>query len=446
MYEGFARLGGTEIINNERSRQYAETEGCSITWMTGPRCETLADALGDDPYSTSGVAQAPWYDVEDERTHRFFGVYAVSIGGISDSTVTAEVTEGITAGGVIGARRDAVRYLKFRVLLTARGEDALEYGMSWLKSALTPRECGVHQQGCGTTDIEFFLSCPPAPEDEEADEDYEARVDRYYRGYHDVARNSGPLEERTFRRGESWGRFVNFIIACQNPYLLSRPKAITFEPTLPQVVDDTAYNMVPVPSAELPGPAVLVATNFSTNPSLELDAEGWLFDATAVSGDDPLPLTTDGVSTDMASVGAQSYRVRLLGNGAGGDSGTADLIAYQDVEIAYEAGLRVSCTMWAGVLVSQGLSVSDVQEISVDLQWLDGADADIGSPVNIGSVSSPGPTAPGETFVKRSIAVPATAVKARVSATATVDWASSATASLNSDIRLYCDALGVIVP
>jgi hypothetical protein len=42
--------------------------------------------------------------------------------------------------------------------------------------------------------------------------------------------------------------------------------------------------------------------------------------------------------------------------------------------------------------------------------------------------------------------VPATAVKARVSATATVDWASSATASLNSDIRLYCDALGVIVP
>src|SRR5690606_5859513 len=82
--------------------------------------------------------------------------------GLNVSTRSASVTEGIDDGAVIGRTRRSARQGRVRATLLARGRDALDYGISWLNSALDPDACGQHGTGCGTTDLEYLTDCPPA--------------------------------------------------------------------------------------------------------------------------------------------------------------------------------------------------------------------------------------------------------------------------------------------
>jgi hypothetical protein len=162
IFDGFLTFGGNEIVNSARSIGYTQTSDCGAGWLVGPNCPGLLDAINENvPYTYANIADAPWYDVEDEVSHRFLGVHGIIIEGITDSTRTAQVAEGITDGGVVGQPRFATRRVRVEVMLTAQGQDALEYGLAWLNAALIPRNCSVHGASCGSADVSFFTACPP---------------------------------------------------------------------------------------------------------------------------------------------------------------------------------------------------------------------------------------------------------------------------------------------
>ncbi|QGZ16724.1 minor tail protein [Microbacterium phage Dewdrop] len=161
-YEGYLAFGGNEVVNNERARGYAESADCPMFWLKGARCFGLAPAIGDSTYDYSNIINAPWYDsTVDEISRRFFGVFATEIEGVEDSTRTAKFTEGIDDGGVIGRARRATREVKVKALLLGRGQDAVEYGQSWLSSVLDPDACGQLSVDCGTAEMSVFSTCPP---------------------------------------------------------------------------------------------------------------------------------------------------------------------------------------------------------------------------------------------------------------------------------------------
>ena len=164
MLSEYLCVGGLEVGNNARARGYAESADCPVGWFVGDQCETLADALGDaGKYTLGQIADAPWYDPDDEATTRFYGYYVTSLGEVSSSTRQGSFTEGILPGGVPGRSRHAGRTFRVRAWLTANGQDALEAGQSWLDAALEANNCSTHPGGsCGATDATFFTACPPA--------------------------------------------------------------------------------------------------------------------------------------------------------------------------------------------------------------------------------------------------------------------------------------------
>jgi hypothetical protein len=166
MFEGYLELGGSEVINSARAIGYINTADCPVGWLQAQPCAGISDALDEVvEYTVANIDRAPWYDAQDPATWRFFGVHAITMEGLPDSTRTAAVAEGVLNGGVVGSVRHAVRRVRVRAMLSAHGEDALEAGFSWLSAALDPDVCGLHGNSCGATDACFFAACPPVRED-----------------------------------------------------------------------------------------------------------------------------------------------------------------------------------------------------------------------------------------------------------------------------------------
>jgi hypothetical protein len=439
MYDGYFEMGGNEILNRERAYTYAREAGCPITWLRLAGCPGLDDALGDQPY-TNGVTEAPWYDGALPETGRFYGAYPLTIEGISDSTRIATITEGILDGGVIQGGRRAVRQVRCTALLVAEGMDALEAGMSWLDEALDLENCSTHAGTCGEVDACFFVSCPPERIDGESDDDYEEDIRLLRRQMHGCVTISGPLITGTLKRGEHYGYLVEFTVAAATPWVFSMPEQIDLIPSPATVVQDSPFNLVTYPSAELADAANLtVATNLSTNPSVETNTTGWTGTVTVVSGSDPTSLITSAQSNDIAAVGTYSYRRRLLGNSTN-LSGTATITIYQDVALA--SNTRVSVTIWGALLLLAG-ATSTLNSLSAQVVWLTSGGVTV-STTSLGSALSS--ELGGRVFSVDSAAVPATAVTARVMLSAGVSWVSSTTPANNCDIRFYGDALAVTVP
>ena len=161
MFDGYLKLGETEVVNSARAKGYGETADCPLGWFDY-ECEGLQEALLEDGrYQYANIDEAPWYDPRNPESARFYGAFGLGMRNISDSTRYAEVTEGITDGGVAGSPRRAGKSVRVRAWLSADGEDALEYGMSWLSAALASRRCDQHNYACGGMSARFFASCPP---------------------------------------------------------------------------------------------------------------------------------------------------------------------------------------------------------------------------------------------------------------------------------------------
>lgn len=446
-YEGFLSVGGVEVVNTERARGYARSAGCPSYVITADVCEGLGDALASEPYVYDNITSAPWYDRSlSDLSGRFYGVVGLTISGVTDSTRTFSRTEGVTNGGTNGRSRKGMRSLRVTATLLADGDDALDYGAQWMSSVFDGG-CGQHNDACAMTDAEFLAVCPP-PFDADSGtiDEYVLQIDALRRYVHDIA-ISGPITVSELHFGGDFvGRQVEFTISSERAWVYGKRKALTLAPSLPTVMEDTPFNRIPYPSAELGSGSVVIATNLSTNPSVETNTTGWLQSGGTVSGTAPTAFLSSGRSTEIAAVGAASYRVRLLGdNGATVVAGAvSDVAAYQDVPIPAGVNRRISLNMWAACILSAGASPGTViQSVSVRYLFLNGG-TPIGSTTVFGT-ATPAELA-GNAYSLTGLAVPAAATAVRVSAAARITWTSSATAGQNSDVRLFADALQVSIP
>lgn len=159
-YLGWASMGGTDIVNSSRVAAYAR----GITVMC--TCPDLPAALGDEQYDHPARDPAPWYDTAIPESGDFWGVLGLEITGASSSTLSTPYMERVQGGAVGGAPKRGPREVEFKVMLLARTEAALSYGMSWLAAALRGAAC---QPGCGGDNLCLLAGCPEPPEISAAD-------------------------------------------------------------------------------------------------------------------------------------------------------------------------------------------------------------------------------------------------------------------------------------
>lgn len=452
IYEGYLSFGGNEIVNNTRTRRIAESaQPCPMHWLKGDVCDVIPFATFDPAgYTWADIGAAPWYDLDVPASINFFGFFATAITEALDSTRTVSRTEGITDGGILGRTRKATKTMRVKGLLIGRGREAIEYGQTWLSSAVDPGTCGQHGSDCGLTDLEWFVDCPPVrgtvtepnPNPElppiirpQTDAEYAASVNRGVRYLHDVACLSGPLIVNTLNSGDFWAYEVEMVFGAERPWVYGVTRDINLNPTVPIVIQDIPYNLAPYPSAELAAGVVQVARNLSANPSVETNATGWVAAAVANTGT-ALPGTyfTSGRSTELAAVGTASMRGRILGSGSA--AGTATVTLSQVTTLASVAE-RVSLSIWAaGIVITTGT----IGAVNVYADWLTSGDVAIGAPVLLGTAANPSEVS-GKVYALKSQKPPATAAKVRIRAVFSgIAWTAT------SDHRLYADALAVTVP
>jgi len=449
MYRGWLNFGGNEIANNERVRTITRTAPVPMGWFVDPREPTVPEALSpDSPYDYSNIAQAPWYDPTLPESQNFYGVFVLGITGLPDGTRQSAIIESIYDGGTSGIPRKAVKQITVNAVLTARGLEALEYGLAWLDAVLDVDACGQHGNLCGLTDLEFLTDIPPA-KGGLSDDDYQALVDTKRRYLHSVWATNSPKISAELESNGIYGYNVSFTIAAGRPFIYAKTVDLDLPPAIPVVYQDIPYNLVPYPSLELAGNTFVVSTNYVPNPSLEVDASSWDTGVFTVTGSTPSTYYTSGRSNDIAADRSYAFRGRMLGNGSTAASGECLIQSWIDADlttpITAGAGTRVSVTAWLSLFTLAGAGGSTLKSMKLEVQWLNSSNTQVGANVLIGSTTSPSDFN-GRVFAAQSMVPPAGAVKARVLATYDVLWTSSSTPANNSDIRAYIDAVAVTVP
>lgn len=458
MLKDYLSIGGIEVVNSARAKGYAETAGCPLSWQKCD-CEGLYDATGPGNFDIASIANAPWFDLRNPESARFYGVTGLGLRDIASSTLERDITEGITDGGVAGSPRFAGKSVRVRAFLSAEGEDALEYGMAWLKSALASQQCVQHDAACGGAEVKFFVSYPPerafvsdgaGGTRPETDAEYLPKVDSVTRFLHGASTVSGPLEVQTYesRDGRHWGREVEFTIYAERPGIYGVPRSFGVLSSPGSVVDDVVRNLIPFPSAELPDPDFeQVAMNYITNPSLEVNGNNWRGNL-IFGSDDPSPavgsLTAAVVAGDRAGVGRSAFRTRWVGNGATAGSGTRGLGIFMTQQLSgLPSGSYVVVTVWVALIAAQGAALANGETVSASYVWLDSSGGTVGLETSLGTAS--GADRSGKTLSLSAQAVPsgATGIEIRV-ASASLIARSDPNPALNRDLRMYADAAGVI--
>lgn len=163
--ETYLELAGTEIGNNTRVASYL---GGGDVWLAqGCFCDTIPEAVGDDPYTNPVDDEAPWYDPSDPRSARFAGLWIETIDGLLDSPIERSVTQRVSDGATVSCARASSKTLTVRGWLFAQDECGADYGMMWLRSALLGSRCS----GCNGDDLCLFACCPdPAGGEDDAEE------------------------------------------------------------------------------------------------------------------------------------------------------------------------------------------------------------------------------------------------------------------------------------
>lgn len=434
MYTGWFCLGGTEIINNTRTMDYARSADCAVTWFKNHRCAGINDYLDEPPYNFATISQAPWYDPDiPYLSSEFLGVYCLTVDGLEDETLEAPITERVVGGGIIGRQRDASKSVRFRVVLTATTERGREYGRAWLAQVLRENLCGTHDGGsCGTSDLNFLTNCPNPydPESGASEGGWRNAMQQEQRILHGVKCTTGLLKEQEMHRNGAYGGVYEFILTAEKPRMLGLPYILLPGASGTTIVQDAPFNLAPYPSAELAGAAVVVAENISQNPSLETNATGW---AKTQSGAITSGMTVAGrVTGELAAVGTASYRSVFTATGASAVLGSFS--NEQEVALTAGANARYSISMWSASVVMAGAPVRN--DITFTAYWRSSAGGTVLRTDVLGTVDADG----GAVSVK-SILPPVGATHVLVRATLPLpSW------NAGTIVRLYSDALAVTNP
>lgn len=163
MYPGYMTVDGVEILNSNRTKAYANR------FMPGleVKCDApgLHLALMQSPYTTPAMDNAPWYRVTRPATGRFLGIHSIDIDGLDDSTETVSVHELLGSGGIHTTPRHRSKEMRVVAVAMALDDEAMDEGMSWLRSVLSNEGCSDTQLGCTGRKVRMFSAGPTTSAD-----------------------------------------------------------------------------------------------------------------------------------------------------------------------------------------------------------------------------------------------------------------------------------------
>lgn len=269
----------------------------------------------------------------------------------------------------------------------------------------------------------------------QTDEEYEPFVTPTRRFLRGVGTLSGAIVTREFRRDESYGYLVEFTLGSEDPWVYGSTKAVSVPPVLPYLIQDEAYNLVTAPSAELAGSPVVVATNYSLNPSVEVNGDYWGFSTLSTPG----RATLSGTRTvDISAEGSWAWETRLLADGVGPTVNTLSAGVYLAHLVPMDTAPlgQFEVRLWGAIIVAAGQAT--VGQMNATVLWRDSTDAPI-------SLSGLGGDVPAGSYggynFSGSVIRPANAASAVVRIWYQFEYTASADPALNADVRMYGDAV-----
>jgi hypothetical protein len=234
MFDGYADYAGTEIINTERAVAYSASAGLVLGCDT---CFGLHRAINDQPYESPSQPdnEAPWYDASLPESNDFLGVIGMGVTGLSRNPVERGLDPLVGGGSLLGSLRRTHREISYEVMLVARTDCAMEYGIAWLSSALMGATCS--DATCMGDQLCMFSCCPVAGEtvspeacdyttagptaDTFDDDDPGTRQLRHLYG---VGLMEGPeITEQQYLPGGFVLATVTFVLAASRPYIFREP-------------------------------------------------------------------------------------------------------------------------------------------------------------------------------------------------------------------------------
>lgn len=155
-WHGYFALGGTEIINTERTEAYLDD--ARQPWFHPVYKSAAVSVVEDDEYTAPFLDPAPWGDPDNSDTYDFYGAYPLRITGLEDDGREAVITQNIGDGAYVGPVRKRPKNVVFELMLSGANECATEAGFRWLRSALSPAPCDSGD--CNGTDLCYY-ACEP---------------------------------------------------------------------------------------------------------------------------------------------------------------------------------------------------------------------------------------------------------------------------------------------
>src|SRR5690625_993962 len=157
------------------------------------------------------VDDAPWMEETAPESAEFLGVFGLEEEGGSAGVVERTPVELAAGGSNIGVERFNHRELTYQVVLVARSEAGLSYGLMWLSSVLRGPAGG---QGCWGDQACVFAWCPSG----------EVEGDRAQRVLYDAGLLEAPTVSDRFKSGTGvWFAEVEFTLVSGNPHLYALP-------------------------------------------------------------------------------------------------------------------------------------------------------------------------------------------------------------------------------
>lgn len=164
VFPGYMSFGGTEVINQARTKAYVDHAVPLLDLRECDGCEDFNEVVGDEPYQSPLVDQPDWFDDANPDSWDFYGLYPLSMEGFDDGVTTVTVTELMGPGAAVSMPRRASRQMRVTGLLVGRTDASIAYGMVWLRNALLGNPCD-DSLSCTGDHLCYFTACPPVCED-----------------------------------------------------------------------------------------------------------------------------------------------------------------------------------------------------------------------------------------------------------------------------------------
>jgi hypothetical protein len=221
MFDGYASLGDTELLNKGRTAAYirAFLPGIDVLCKDS---DNLYRALQDPKYVSPAVDGAPWYRASNPATGKFYGLYPATIDGAENSTRSVTVTELAGDGAIQSLPRYGSKELRFRLSMFALDEEGMEAGIVWLRAVLDQHRCGGGSN-CDGEDFFYYAVNPSADTDAAA----VANADKHLRVMHRVEPLDGVrvVTKYPSKYGQWWE--VEFILSAGLPWAYTLPVPVT---------------------------------------------------------------------------------------------------------------------------------------------------------------------------------------------------------------------------